>query len=299
MRIISTRELSDAGVGRTAIRTEVGAGRLLALRRGLWQTTTEDADTRTTRVARIGAGLAVTGTGVVASHLSALDLWRLPAPAGNDARVWITRGNRGGGGVGKDLHLLKAPLAASEVEEVDGLPVTSVARTVTDTARYFGFEAGVIVADAALHRGLVDCESLLEALDRGRRRPGNAAARAAVRFADARAESPGESSCRVMFTQQGIPAPVLQAEIRNGRGLVARVDFLWEALRLVGEYDGEQKYALDPGASDVSPIMHEKRREEALRAMGYWIIRFTKQDLRNRATASHRWRQVAANQGSS
>ncbi|WGT46915.1 hypothetical protein [Tessaracoccus lacteus] len=62
---------------------------------------------------------------------------------------------------------------------------------------------------------------------------------------------------------------------RNGI-LIARPDFLWEGVRLVGEVDGRWKYdeLLRHGETSADVIMREKRREEAIRQAGYWIVRW-------------------------
>jgi hypothetical protein len=53
------------------------------------------------------------------------------------------------------VHLHAAALEPDEVAIVDGLLVTSVARTVTDLARFLPSEPALVPADGALHRGLV------------------------------------------------------------------------------------------------------------------------------------------------
>ncbi|MGO1383213.1 MAG: hypothetical protein ACTHU1_00260, partial [Arachnia sp.] len=57
---------------------------------------------------------------------------------------------------------------------------------------------------------------------------------------------------------------------------VARTDFAWPELGLVGEVDGKVKYGqlLRPGQSADAVIMAEKRREELIRQQGWWIVRW-------------------------
>ncbi|QYN33115.1 hypothetical protein K1T35_31920 [Pseudonocardia sp. DSM 110487] len=84
---------------------------------------------------------------VSAAVLHGLSTWGLPLD-----RIHRTRDRRTGGRVGNGVHLHAAPLTPDEVDEVDGLLVTSVARTVVDLARTAGFDAAVAVADSALHK---------------------------------------------------------------------------------------------------------------------------------------------------
>ena len=65
-----------------------------------------------------------------------------------------------------------------------------------------------------------------------------------------------------------------QAEIRDAEGgFVARVDFLFKEQRTVVEFDGLAKYA------ERSDLIREKAREDALRALGYSVVRITWVDL--------------------
>ena len=69
-----------------------------------------------------------------------------------------------------------------------------------------------------------------------------------------------------------------QVVIRDHDGrFVARVDFLLPALRVVVEFDGAVKYE---GADGRNALIREKRREDALRALGYRVVRLTWSDLR-------------------
>ena len=66
-------------------------------------------------------------------------------------------------------------------------------------------------------------------------------------------------------------------EIRDERGrLVGRVDFLFRAQRTIVEFDGLLKYG---GAGGRQALIDEKRREDALRSLGYQVVRLTWRDL--------------------
>ena len=89
--------------------------------------------------------------------------------------------------------------------------------------------------------------------------------------ADPDAESPGESLCRARFLLLHAPMPTLQAPVFiNGRHY--RVDFLWEELGIVGEFDGALKYG--GTAQDSSEAVYqEKLREDDLRTHFKTVIR--------------------------
>jgi very-short-patch-repair endonuclease len=62
---------------------------------------------------------------------------------------------------------------------------------------------------------------------------------------------------------------------------VARVDFLWPAHRTIGEFDGRVKYGrlLKPGQSVEQIVYEEKLREDALRDLGWQVVRWVWRDL--------------------
>ncbi|RTL62301.1 MAG: hypothetical protein EKK42_32615 [Pseudonocardiaceae bacterium] len=213
---------------------------------------------------------------VAASHVSAaalhgLPVWDLPLD-----RVHLTRLAPGSARRSARLHVHGASLADDEVDLLDGCRVTSVARTLVDIARTVPFEQAVAVTDAALRAGLVAPASLAHARERARHRAGATAAGRVIAFADGRAESVGESRSRVALRRHGLPVPELQWDVRSGGRRIGRVDFGWPALRTVGEFDGRTKYS---GADAAEVVWAEKRREDALRAEGLRVVRWTWADL--------------------
>lgn len=278
--LLLTSELTADGWTSAAIRRAHREGQLVHVRHGVWALSST-GDSRSEYCRRGLAALRVSGPGSVLSHLSAAAHWELPLPAGPVGPAWVTRDIRCGGHIGHDVHLVLAPLEADEVTEVDGIPVTSLARTVVDVARSQDFLLGVMVADAALRRGCGRRE-LQGAISRATRWPGNARARRVVAVADPRAESPYESRVRVLLIQMGLH-PVPQLVLRDGSGrFVARVDFALEEVRLVLEFDGEQKYDEMVGARGVNPqevFAAEKTRDMDIRTLGWTVEHLTKTDV--------------------
>ena len=211
----------------------------------------------------------------VVSHASAALLHGLPVRHGDAERVQITRLGPAHGRRRRLVALHAAPLAKDEVTLIDGIPVTSLARTVADLARTASFEWAVIAADAALHAGL-DPQTLAEQLERHPRRRGLTKGRAVLAFADARSESPCESLSRVQFARMDLPMPTLQHTIRDGNRILARCDFWWEEFHLAGEADGKIKYAAPdrPGETAADVIMREKAREEQLLDHDVHLVRW-------------------------
>ncbi|GAA1531734.1 type IV toxin-antitoxin system AbiEi family antitoxin domain-containing protein [Kribbella lupini] len=227
------------------------------------------------------------GEGVAVSHQSAAIQFGLPSWGLDLARVQVTRST---GRVRSDrsMQTHRSPLAPGDARTLDGRRMTSPARAVVEVACSTSYQVGVVVADAALRAGLVQADELIATADRFQHWTGSPAARAAVRFADGLSESVGESRLRVLMANQGLPAPRLQAEIHAGTGeLVGRVDFLLEP-RLVVEFDGVQKYGVQPR----SALVAEKWREDRLRELGYSFVRVGWADLNHPDQVAHRLRRA-------
>jgi very-short-patch-repair endonuclease len=98
-------------------------------------------------------------------------------------------------------------------------------------------------------------------------------------------ESAGESVSRVRLHEEGLPTPELQQSIYDDHGqFVARVDFCWQEHRTIAEFDGKIKYGrmLKSGQSVEDVLFAEKRREDALRDLGWQIVRWLWADLYRR-----------------
>ncbi|MDP9428448.1 MAG: hypothetical protein M3Q47_06015 [Actinomycetota bacterium] len=165
---------------------------------------------------------------------------------------------------------------------VDGIPVTSAARTAVDVARSQPFEVAVLLLDAALRTRAVDLAGLQEALAAVDGATGTRSAARAVQFADGRSESVGESRSRVVLHRLGLMPTTLQLRVRTPGGrLIGRTDFGWDAQRVVGEFDGWVKYGrlLRPGQEPGDVVFEEKLREDEIRGEGWGVVRWTWGDL--------------------
>lgn len=220
---------------------------------------------------------ALSGTAVL-SHESAALVHGLPLFGVELGPVHVTQNRRSGGRVTDSVITHCSSLGRSLT--VQGLPVTSLARTVVDVARTHPLDTAVVLGDVAMRMGVSE-EELAEELEHARRWKGIAAARRAVAFLDARSESVGESLSRIRIRQHGFDNVELQMEIRDRTGkLIARTDFL-VASKVVGESDGKAKYVkhLDEGEKPGDVVFKEKQREDAVRDAGYEVVRWTWAEL--------------------
>ncbi|MFB8278347.1 hypothetical protein [Nocardia colli] len=227
----------------------------------------------------------------VASHCSAsvihgLPTWSLPLE-----RAHMTRNRGNGGFIKKHLVLHAAQLAPDEITLVNGLRVTTVPRTIIDIARSSGFEPAVAVGDSALRQGLTTARELHAQVMRRRR--GWQQAMRVIEFLDGRSESVGESRSRVLIQRAGLPEPELQARIFTDDEIcVARVDFLFAGMGVIGEFDGDVENT-DESASRRLPlpmVVAEQNRADRLRALGWMVVRWSSADLADPAGLARRIR---------
>jgi hypothetical protein len=171
------------------------------------------------------------------------------------------------------LH--RARLRSHDVTSVNGIPVTSVARTLSDCARVSTTWAGVTAVDFALHERMVTDDDLRDVWQMCKSWPGGKRIEPVFELSDRLSESPLETCSRLAFVESGVPRPELQVEIRdvNGRFL-GRADFYWDDQGVVGEADGRTKYL------DRDVLLSEKLRQERLEQAGLVVVRWGWDDLR-------------------
>jgi hypothetical protein len=222
--------------------------------------------------------------GMPLSHWSAAAIHGLPIIGEWPHRVHLTVGKVSGGRSRRAVvkHALAIP--DDDVVEVDGLLVTSVARTVVDMAAKCGFLTSTMIVDRAL---LVDRWNRVQPLTSReelwttyRRRGNFVGARRAERiisFGETGAESPLESVSRANMRYLRCPPPELQVSFADHAGQIGFADFHWPEFRIVGEADGRVKY-LDPairGQRTAEQVfLDEKTREDRIRAVGERVTRW-------------------------
>jgi hypothetical protein len=172
---------------------------------------------------------------------------------------------------------------------VADVPVTTVARTLVDLAKFERVEVAVAAADSALHDRQCRKADIDDALCSLRSHPHSRRSSLAMALVDGRAESPGETRSRLILSQgprrAGLVLPTTDVQINvfdeAGR-FVGRADGGYPDSGVLWEYDGMSKYSrlLKPGQSALDVILAEKRREERLTELGWVVIRIIAEDLR-------------------
>jgi hypothetical protein len=192
-------------------------------------------------------------TGRTAAWIHGFDV----LPPGADQREWPIESSS------------DPPLA--EVTVVDGLPVTTLARTLVDCAADLPRLEAVAAADQILRAG-VETQRLAEALeplhgDRLRR------ANATLLASDPRAESPMESWTRCLIGDAGLPAPVPQLRVRAPNGRSRFLDLGWDRWRIGVEYDGTATHL------GLAAETGDRRRHHLLENLGWEVEVLTASDV--------------------
>ncbi|OBG28569.1 endonuclease domain-containing protein [Mycobacterium sp. 852002-51057_SCH5723018] len=169
-------------------------------------------------------------------------------------------------------------LLPGEVVDVDGMPVTSPARTAFDIGRWTSSRLQAVQRLDALANAtdvkVADVEAVM-AEHRGTR--GLARLRGVLPLVDGGAESPQETRTRLVLIDAGLPAPQTQITVCDEYGdFVARVDMGYRDLRVGVEYDGPQHWT-DPAQRD-----RDIDRHTALLDQGWTIVRVSSELLRYR-----------------
>ncbi|MCH1868318.1 type IV toxin-antitoxin system AbiEi family antitoxin domain-containing protein [Nocardioides sp. CFH 31398] len=279
------RGMTDKQLG-----AEVRAGNLTRFRQGTYASTQQwrSLDAQGRHLLRLSAVMASLGDAVRASHVSSalmngLDVWGVDL-----SRVHVTRVDGGAGRhEGDVVHHVGQVDEAADVVVVDGMGCTAPTRAAVEVGLISTPESFLVTADSLLRKGLATHSQLARRYGDMECWPESQKLQLAVRMADGAAGSVGESRLRWLLWGHGIPAPVLQYEVRRP-GVdptcrpFATCDLAWPELGLIIEFDGLVKYGrlLRPGQTPSDAVIAEKLREDGIReCTGFQVIRVTWADL--------------------
>jgi hypothetical protein len=219
----------------------------------------------TTGEGRWMAAVLASGDRAVVSYWTAASLWRIRRPSSGAIHLTIPRKCRST----RTIHRHCSQLPADEVTVVEGIPVTSVPRTLFDLAAVSSVENVEFALREAEYRRLHDALSLPDLLARY---PGRRGARAIKLCLARRSEqagwtrSPLEEVFGPFLRRHGLPLPRLNAWIEPG-GSWKQVDCLWAAERVVVELDGYAAHGTR------TAFREDRARDRRLRVAGYDVVR--------------------------
>jgi very-short-patch-repair endonuclease len=264
--VVARVQLIQLGLSPDAIDRRLGAKRLLPLYRSVYAVGHRNGS----RESRWMAAVLASGPGAVLSHRSAGALWGICSSAGSPA-ITVARQRRPRAGV--EIH--RSSLPADETTTKNGIPVTTVPRTLLDLATILNHRQ----LEGAVNEAEVLCLwnelSLPDLLRRYPRRPGGNAVRAVLqarRAGPTRTRSDLEVLFLTFADRFGFSRPETNTLVEG-----LEVDCVWRAQRLVIEVDG--------WATHRTRAAFERDREKSrvLQAAGWRCVAVTSRQMEESA----------------
>jgi very-short-patch-repair endonuclease len=232
--VVSLEQLLRLGLSDDAVWKAVAAGRLHRVHRGVYAVGRAEL----TAKGRWMAAVLASGDGALLSHASGAALRGLRPTAAARIDVTVPRPSpisRPG------IRVHRHPdLAPADVAEVDGIPTTSVSRTLLDLATFLYEPQLERACEQAAVLDLFDMREMGKLLTRSHGRRGVARLRNVLAAGDLGSDVPAsglETLYRDLCAQAGLPKPEINRYILLGDEY-HKVDFLWREQRVVIETDG-------------------------------------------------------------
>lgn len=255
--VIEYRQLVRLGLSRDAIDHRVRTGRLHRIHRRVFAVGHRKLTQRGVWMAAVLAA----GDGAVLSHRNGASLWGLGISTSGriDVTVPTERRQRRG------MRLHRARLADDEITVRDGIPVTTVSRTLLDLAAVAPRRQVEKALREAEHRRLGDRAGVAVLLERHRGRRGTAVLRELrTRAQDGVTESELEERFLTFLDERGFERPQLNAYVEG-----YRCDAVWPAAMVVVELDGRAFH------DDDDQFETDRSRDRRLLAAGFRPFRVT------------------------
>jgi hypothetical protein len=149
-----------------------------------------------------------------------------------------------------------------EITLVDGMQVTSPARTALDLGRHLPRDPAVRHLDALARATDVRAQDVLSLAGRYPKARGLRRAEVALDLMDGGAQSPKETWLRLLLIDAGFPRPRTQIRVSDGVN-TAFIDMGWDEPMIGMDYDGGQHQ------SDRTRYVHDIGRNELVRREGW------------------------------
>jgi very-short-patch-repair endonuclease len=267
--VVAVGQLRSLGLGGRAVRHRAASGRLHRIHRGVYAVGHRILSER----GRWMAAVLGCGPEAVLSHRSAAALWGLRPDAGQCIDVSVPR-TSARERTGIRVHATKT-LRPADLGVRDGIPCTSVARTLLDLADLLDRRGVDRAVEQAEMLRLFDARGVDEVLAGAAGRRGARVLHQVIVEATERgiAASELEENFLALCRHAALPQPEVNAWLLLDEGAI-KVDFLWRAEQLVVETDGRASHGTRRA------FERDRRRDQRLLVAGFKVVRFT-------------WRQVA------
>jgi predicted transcriptional regulator of viral defense system len=270
--VVSLPQLQFLGLSPRAVRDRVATGRLTRIHRGVYAV----GHARLTQRGRWMAAVLAYGPKARLSHRSSAALHGIRPD--NRPKIDVTfAGPSARSRPGIDVHR-STTLEPADLATIDGIPCTSLARTLLDLAE--------VVSERAVERAINEAEVLRtfdlraveEVLSRAAGRRGAAVLNRVLADYDGPTMTDRELEERFfgLCRQASVPQPEVNGWVSLEKGIAYKVDFLWRAERLGIETDGWGSHGTRQAFES------DRRRDRLLSLAGWTVVRFTWRDVERR-----------------
>ena len=262
--MVGRHQLLELGFSEEAIDGRIGTGRLYRLHLGVYAFGHQIV----TREGRWMAAVLSSGPDAVLSHWSAAALWMIRP--NSKTRIDVTVSHRSRSSKLVRRHVSQVPDDEWTVEE--GIPVTSVPRTIFDLAATEPMDVVENLLREAEHRQLWDRLSLWNLVERYPGKRGVRKVRVALERLkeepEGRKRSPLEERFAPFLRRRRLPQPRFNDWITAG-GKRYQVDCHWPGTGEIVELDGWD------GHSTRTAFREDRARDRRLKVAGYSITHIT------------------------
>jgi len=262
--VVGRRQLLQEGRSEREIKWRLSAGRLHRLHAGVYAV----GHRLIQKEGWLMAAVLASGPGAVLSHRSAAALWGLRSYSEGAVHVTVSHKSTSTRQIRR--HFSRVPPDERSVKE--GIPVTSVHRTIFDLAATASLDEVVAMIKEAEYLELWDRLSLWDLLDRYPGRRGSQNLRFALDRITEEPPGPKRSKLEERFApfcrRHHLPLPRFNDWIAL-EPKPYRVDCHWPGAALVVELDGWE------GHKSKSAFRDDRARDRALKVAGYSVIHLT------------------------
>jgi predicted transcriptional regulator of viral defense system len=267
--VVSHHQLLLIGLSRSAVAKRAREGRFARIHRGVYAV----GHARLTKRGCWMAAVLAYGAEARLSHRSAAALHGIRAD--NRAKTDVTLPSPSAKPrPGIDVHS-STTLTEADITTIEGIPCTTLPRTLLDLAEVVPRRALERAIDQAEVLRIFDLRAVEEVLSRANGRRGAAVIRnvladyAGPTLTDRELEERFFALCR----EAGVPRPAVNVWIALEDGIAYKADFLWRAERLIVETDGWGSHGTRRA------FENDRRRDRRLSVAGWTVVRFTWRDV--------------------
>jgi very-short-patch-repair endonuclease len=257
--VVTRVQLLRLGLSSSAIHRRVAAGRLHVLHPAVYAV----GDRALPSLGRLAAAVYACGAGAAAGRRSAGALHNLRVHSG-----WPEVIARPGTRKHAGIEITRTVLQPDEITIVQGIPATTVARTLLD----LGDEK--LVRQAEFLR-VFDLAEVSRVLERYPKRRGTARLRSVIRAAadsEPRTRSEMEDRFHALVLDANLPTPEVNGTVELGE-LTIEADAVWREPKVLVELDGRQAHLT------ASAFETDRERDRAAALAGWVVIRITWRQL--------------------